>query len=400
MPLPRITRKRRSVQALLIAVALLLPFATVSGNPFLRMDIAKMTLFLGGIPLRIDQFYLVLLVILMVVTSFLLMTFVLGRVWCGWLCPQTVFNDLAELITVKFRMKSASTIARLVEHLVALSIAALIAFNLFCWFLPPLQAARNLLNYPDHPFLCATFLLLTLFGYLNLILVKRSFCRSYCPYGRLQTALMDAGTLNLSFLEETRDSCLHCDACVRACPMGIDIRAGFQIECISCGRCIDACRAVMERRPDGSGLIDYRFGTVKGTRFRLGNTTVILLLVTVLLAAGLVWGVMDRHQDGFAVQRVATADVRRLPDGSPAQPWRAIIGNRSETSRIYSLRIAGERSAAVDLLGQTSDIRVDSNQHREVIFMIHTALNSHPPDKIVLQLLDGGRLAASVAISP
>ncbi|MGB9081768.1 MAG: 4Fe-4S dicluster domain-containing protein [Desulfuromonadaceae bacterium] len=400
MPLPRITNKRRFVQGLLIAAALLLPFATVSGNPFLRMDIAKMTLFLAGIPIRIDQFYLVLIVILLFTALFLLVTVVLGRVWCGWLCPQTVFNDLAELLAGSFRTKVSPPVALMIEHLVALAVAALIAFNLFCWFFPPQQVVTDLLNFSGHRLMFASFLLLTLFGYLNLILVKRSFCRSYCPYGRFQAALMDAGTLNLSFLEETRDRCLRCNACVRACPMEIDIRAGFQIECIGCGRCIDACRAVMENLPGGAGLIDYRFGVVKGTRFRPGNTTVVLLLVTLLLAAGLVWGVMGRSQSAFAVQRVATADLRRLPDGSLAQPWRATIGNRSETPQVYSIRIAGDPPDGIELLGQTDDIRVSANQHRDVTFMLHIATGSRPPRKIVLQLVSGDRPTASATVSP
>ncbi|MFZ4859542.1 MAG: 4Fe-4S dicluster domain-containing protein [Desulfuromonadaceae bacterium] len=400
MPLPRITIKRQFVQGLLIAAALLLPFATISGNPFLRMDIAKMTLFLAGIPLRIDQFYLVLLVILLAVASFLLITAVLGRVWCGWLCPQTVFNDVVELLSGKTLLRKVQSLARPIEHGVALIISLLIAFNLFCWFMPPSQVASHLLGIHAHPVMFVTFLLLTLFGYINLTLIKRSFCRSYCPYGRFQTALMDAGTLNLSFLEETRDRCLHCNACVRTCPMAIDIREGFQVECIGCGRCIDACRGVMEKRSEGIGLIDYRFGTVKGTGFRLGKTTAALLLVALLLAAGLVRGVVGREQHAFAVQRVATAESRILPDGSQAFAWRAIIGNRSETDQVYSIRIDGAPPHGVELLGQTGDIRVGANQHREVIFMLHVTTKYRSPEKIVLQLLRGDRPAGSVSLSP
>ncbi|MFZ2951104.1 MAG: 4Fe-4S dicluster domain-containing protein [Desulfuromonadaceae bacterium] len=400
MPLPRITHKRRFVQGLLIAAALLLPFVSISGNPFLRMDIAKMTLFLAGVPLRIDQFYLVLIVILLLTALFLLVTVVLGRVWCGWFCPQTVFNDLVELLAGSFPAKVSPPAARLIERMGALTVAMLIALNLFFWFLPPRQVVTDLLNFPGHRLMFASFLLLTLFGYLNLTLVKRSFCRSYCPYGRFQAALMDAGTLNLSFLEETRDRCLRCNACVRACPMEIDIRAGFQIECIGCGRCIDACRAVMENLPGGAGLIDYRFGVVKGTRFRPGSTTVVLLLVTLLLAAGLVWGVAGRSQSAFAVRRVATADPRLLPDGSLAHPWRATIGNRSETTRVYSIRIAGDPPGGIELLGQTGNIRVPANQHREVTFMLHIVKGTSQPGKLVLQLVSGGRAAASVTVSP
>ena len=399
MPLPRITRKRQFVQFFLIATALLLPFVTISGNPFLRMDIAKMTLFLAGVPLRIDQFYLVLLVTLLSVVSFLLLTTVLGRVWCGWLCPQTVLNDLLDSVIRRFHKKTPPFFVRLIEHLAALSIATLIAIDLFCWFIPLDKVFTDIRHFSEHPAIITTLLMLSLFNYINLILVKRSFCRSYCPYGRLQIALMDAGTLNLSFLEEVQDRCLRCNACVRTCPMGIDIREGFQIECINCGRCIDACRTVMEKKPGGTGLIDYRFGTIKGTRFRLGNTTTALLILTLLLSAGLAWGLISRNQSAFALQRVATAEPRRLADGTLAQPWRAIIGNRSESAQVYSIRIAGELPNGVELLGQVRDIKVAPNQHQEVIFMIHVT-NSRHPEKIQLQLFSGEQLTATVPVSP
>lgn len=400
MPLPRITHKRRLVQVLLVAVALLLPFISISGNPFLRMDMAAMTLFLAGIPLRIDQFYLVLLVILLVVALFLLVTVVLGRVWCGWFCPQTVFNDLTELIGQSIRTRVPPLVARLLEHFFALIIAKLVAFNLFCWFMPPRQAVSNLLHFSVHPLMFATFLVLTTFGYLNLILVKRSFCRSYCPYGRFQAVLMDAGTLNISFLEENRDRCLRCSACGRNCPMGIDIRSGFQIECIGCGRCIDACRTVMERTNAGGGLIDYHFGTAMGTRFRPGATSVALLVATLLLAVGLYLGVAGRKQSAFAVQRVATSTVRVLPDGSVAQPWRATIGNRSGMSQVYSIKVDGDSTGSSELFGPVDNITVAANQHREITFMLHFKKGGQLSEKIRLQLMSSNIPVASATVSP
>lgn len=400
MPLPRITYKRQFVQGILIVAALLFPFMTISGNPFLRMDITRMTLFVAGLPIRIDQFYLVLLVVLLCTLSFLLLTAVLGRVWCGWLCPQTVFNDLMEVVTRRFKSKNPSLVSSFIEHLSALNIATLIAFILLCWFMSPGQVIAGLANFHEHLVLLVAFSTLTVFGYLNLIIVKRSFCHSYCPYGRFQTALMDAGTLNLSFIEETRDLCLRCNACVRTCPMGIDIRNGFQVECIGCGRCIDACRSVMEKRPDGIGLIGYRFGIVKGTKFKLGNITTVLLVMTIVLISGLVWGVLSRNQTAFAIQRVATTEQRHLPDGSIAQPWRAIIGNRSETQQKYSIRVVGEQSGDIELIGQTHDIEVAANQHREVIFMIHVAKNAKPHGKVQLELLLGNQPSATVTVTP
>ena len=397
---PRITPKRRLVQALLIATALLLPFLSIAGNPFLRMDIGLRTFFLAGIPVRIDQFYLLLLATLFGLAVFLLITVVLGRVWCGWLCPQTVLNDLAELVGSRFEKKVSPLVSGLIEHLTALAIAGLISFNLLCWFQAPGQVISRLLNFSSNHLLFVCFLLVTLLGYINLILVKRSFCRSYCPYGRFQAALTDQGTLNLAFPEETRDRCLRCGACQRSCPMGIDIREGYQIECINCGRCIVACRAVMEPRPAGFGLIDYRFGVVKGTRFKLGSKAAILLILTLLLGVLLVWGVVGRKQSTFALQRIATIEPRIMPDGFQLQPWRAVIGNRSESPASYSMRVSPVSAANVTLLGPVKNILIAPNQHRELTFTIRHKPSGNPSKKIELQLLSADEPVASLTIKP
>lgn len=398
MPFPRITTKRRYVQALLIVTALLLPFARVGGNPFLRMDIGLRTLFMAGVPVRVDQFYLLLLATLLIVVSFLLLTVVLGRVWCGWLCPQTVFNDLTEQIGEQLRKLVPSSLSRSLEHLIALLVSVLISFNLLCWFMAPTRVAALLLDFSANPLLPASFLVVSLFGYLNLVLVKRSFCRSYCPYGRFQAALTDEGTLNLAFLEETRERCLRCNACVRTCPMEIDVREGFQIECINCGRCIDACRGVMERRPDGAGLIDYRFGTKKGTRFKLGSKTMLLGVVTLALGMGLVWGLAGRSQSVFVLQRIVTADPQTMPDGFQAQPWRAIIGNRSQMPASYSLRVAAGTNEEIGLIGPVGTILVAPNEHREITFLIRYRPTGVASRTALVQLYSGSALVATVQV--
>ena len=353
---------------------------------------------MAAVPVRVDQFYLVLLATLFVVAAFLLVTVILGRVWCGWLCPQTVFNDLAELIGSRFVKWLPPPAAKLFEQLLAATISMLIAFNIFCWFMSPAQAAIRLLDFAMHPLMAACFLSMTLFGYLNLLLVKRSFCRSYCPYGRFQAALLDDGTLNLAFREENRSRCIRCGACVRTCPMTIDIREGYQIECIGCGRCIDACRDVMERRSGGFGLIDYRFGNLKGTRVRFGSKALALSALSLLLGVALVAGLIGRNQTAFVVQRIASVEPRSLPDGSRVQPWRVTIGNRSESNKTYSLRVSTVKDGEITLLGPVNDIAIAANEHREVTFMIRN--KGAESNSVQLQLVSGSETVASVAIKP
>jgi ferredoxin len=180
--------------------------------------------------------------------------------------------------------------------------------------------------------------------------------------------------------------------------MEIDVREGFQIECINCGRCIDACRGVMERRPDGAGLIDYRFGTKKGTRFKLGSKTMLLGAVTLALGMGLVWGLAGRSQSVFVLQRIVTADPQTMPDGFLAQPWRAIIGNRSQMPASYSLRVATGTNEEIALIGPVGTILVAPNEHREITFLIRYRQTGVPSRTALVQLYSGSALVATVQV--
>jgi ferredoxin len=180
--------------------------------------------------------------------------------------------------------------------------------------------------------------------------------------------------------------------------MAIDIRKGFQIECINCGRCIDACRGAMERRQDGPGLIGYRFGTVMGTRFRPGIKSILLGLLTLGLGVGLIWGLAGRNQTAFALQRIATAEPLTMPDGFQAHPWRAIIGNRSESPVTYSIRAVATPPDDVSLLGPVHDILVAPNEHRDITFLVRLRRTGDASRPVLLQLFGGDSLVASVKV--
>jgi len=396
----RIATSRKTVQSLLLVGCMLLPFLEINGNPAFRLDIGLRSLFLAGVVVRIDQLYLVLLSTLVLVAGFFLLTVVLGRVWCGWLCPQTVLNDLVDLLQDRLQRFFPGPIVRITSHLCVLLLAGLVSINLLSWFMPPVEVLNSLAALQSHPGVAVCFSFTSLLMYLNLIWVRRSFCRSYCPYGRFQAALQDKGTLNLTFLEETRESCIRCDSCVRVCPMDIDIRQGFQIECINCGRCIDACRTVMERLNGHDGLIAYRFGSGAGRGFRMGPKTVTLVVLLCSITAVLAWGIYTRTDTAFSVQRIATVDTRSLPDGSQIQAWRAIIGNRGQTPASFGLDIASIPGQKVELLGPVSSIRIDPNENRQVSFFIRISTPASLHQPLDLRLLKAGAPVSTVQVTP
>jgi cytochrome c oxidase accessory protein FixG len=342
----------------------------------------------------------VLLTTLVMGAGFLLLTVVLGRVWCGWLCPQTVLNDLVDLMQDRLQPFLPGRMGRIAAHSCSLLLAAVVSINLLCWFLPPVEVARDLLAFRFHAVVATCFLTTTILLYLNLVLVRRGFCRSFCPYGRFQAALLDEGTLNLAFLEETSRNCIRCKACVSSCPMGIDIRLGYQVECISCGRCIDACRAVMERVNGNDGLIAYRFGAGVGNGPRIGPKTAILTALLCILVVALAWGIHGRSDTAFSVQRIATAETRTLADGSQVQAWRAIIGNRGQSPASFALDLSPQSGVNAELLGPVSAIRIAPNENRQVSFFIRINAPVSLHQSVELRLFRGGDPVAAIRVTP
>ncbi len=380
-----IRHRRQMLQAVLLVLFLALPFLSVHGSPLFRIDVPAHTMFLAGVPLRVDELFILLLSVLLLLVLFFLITVVLGRVWCGWFCPQSLVNDLIE----SARRWSASRIpsnivVQATVNLVAISVALLMSLALLLWFMPPAEVFQIILSPRSNPVAWSAAAILFFIAYLDMILVGRDFCRSYCPYGRFQAALTDQSTLNLAFVEQERHRCVRCGQCLQTCPMGIDIRKGFQIECINCGSCIDACRQVMEARNDPQGgLISYRFGDAGG--YRIGRRTLVLACGAVLLLAALVWQAGNRRSASMVVRRNSLADVRELPDRSVVVPWSAIIENRAPQAADF--RIEADRG--VQLLGPVSHIRIPANAGRRIDFFIHRPAGFPDNTSIRLSLVTG-----------
>lgn len=309
---------RRSFQWTTTVVLLLVPFVRLQGQSLLRLDIRTLTLYAFGHTFRIEELYLFLLLALTLILLFVLATLALGRAWCGWACPQTTLTDLAEGFARRIGVKvgtgtmEASPWQRVLLHLFYLGAALLVAANLVWYFVSPYTFFPQLLAGGTGGWTLATLAVVAGAVYLDLALVRRLLCREFCPYGRFQAALVDPGTLTLRFHPDEAHRCIRCGASVRACPTGIDIRRGYQIECINCGRCLDACREVMAHRQQ-PGIIRYTFGLQdRGPQALLNTRTAVLALLLATLTAGLLMAVGNRPQATLKLARAAAASrVRR-----------------------------------------------------------------------------------------
>lgn len=226
---------------------------------------------------------------LLIIAAFALfsVTVMVGRVWCGFSCPQTVWTmmfmgverffeggrnkrirlDLAPWSFNKIWRKGG-------KHAVWLLIAFITGFTFVAYFNPVRELSIDLLTFSAHPAAVFWTFLFTLMTYMNAGYLREQVCKYMCPYARFQSVMFDADTLVVSYDKargeargqrkkgsdyktEGLGDCVDCGLCVQVCPVGIDIRDGLQSECISCGLCIDACNAIMDKVGYPKGLISF-----------------------------------------------------------------------------------------------------------------------------------------------
>jgi cytochrome c oxidase accessory protein FixG len=382
---------------------LAVPFARIGGESLLRVDLPARTLLLGGKPFGIEELELLLLAALALIVLFLLVTMALGRAWCGWGCPQTTLTDLYEWFARRLGSKvrggriEAGRWQRAALHGFAAALAVLVAANLLWYFISPYEFFP-LLRHGELPSAASWFLLLTAVPvYLDLAFVRRLLCREFCPYGRFQAALVGPGTLTLRFDPAGASRCLDCGSCLRACPTGIDIRRGDQIECINCGRCLDACRRVMAVRGQ-PGIIRYTFGLQgRGAKALLDGRTLLLAGAFLAIGVAVAAALAGRAPAVLKIGRPAAAPVRALADGRSVNLYTAVVGNDQRQPVTLSLAARDRDGQPLDLLGPIQNLRLHPGERRRVDFSVVTP-PGHPAGALNLQLRDAdGRVLAEAA---
>jgi cytochrome c oxidase accessory protein FixG len=393
--------QRRLFQWAATLLLLLIPWLEFDSKSLLRIDIPGLNLYIFGQVLRIQELYLVLLATLIFVLGFLLVTVVLGRVWCGWLCPQTTLSDVAEWTARRLGLKVKHN--RLHGHLssrfllqgIYLLLAFLLASNLIWYFIPPRLFFTRLVTFDLHYATWITFILTGLLVYLDLAMVRRLMCSDFCPYGRIQTALVDKATLSLHLPDSELERCIECDSCVRSCPMEIDIRQGYQVECTNCGRCLDACRQVMAKRSE-PGLIRYTFGLHGEGAIGLLNPRVLLPAAAILiLLAVLGIGLLNRPVASLKIAVSHTASSRQLANEQTGTFFNAWVNNRSQQGAIYALQARKKDSGhPLTVKGQVR-AKLAAGENRRLDFVLITP--SYESLTVEFMLTDEEGLELSVA---
>ncbi|MDY3528212.1 cytochrome c oxidase accessory protein CcoG [Riemerella anatipestifer] len=288
-PKGRFTNYRNYVSIFLLAIFFILPFIKINGNPFLLINILDREFFIVGQPFYPQDFFILALGAITSIVFIILFTVVFGRIFCGWICPQTIFmenvfrkieywieGDRNKQIKLDQQPWNSEKIRkRGLKWTIYFIISLVVTHFMFMYIVGYEEVFRIMKDGPvEYPTNFLVMLLFTAAFYLVFAWFREQVCTLVCPYGRLQGVLIDKQTINVYYdfkrgenrskwrknedrAAEGKGDCIDCNQCVVVCPTGIDIRNGQQLECINCTACIDACNEVMEKVGLPKGLIRY-----------------------------------------------------------------------------------------------------------------------------------------------
>ena len=384
-PHGKYTDYRTIVAVFLLALFFAIPFIKINGNPFLLINVVERHFYIFGQPFYPQDFFILALGAVASVIFVMLFTVVFGRIFCGWICPQTLFMEMVfrkieywiegdrnkQMKLNKQAWDEEKIRKRALKWLAFLLISLVISHIMFMYIVGYEETFRIMMSGPqNHPTNFIVMLVFTGIFYFVFAWLREQVCTLICPYGRLQGVLIDKQTINVYYdfkrgenrskwrNGENRTSagkgdCIDCQQCVVVCPTGIDIRNGQQLECINCTACIDACDEVMDKVGLPKGLIRYateaEIENQEKFKFttRMKATTIFLVVLIGLL--NLLMYDRGSMEAKFIRPAGATYFIR---EGKITNTFTYTILNKSNEKKMLKIKVISPKNAEITYAGK------------------------------------------------
>lgn len=367
-----------------VIVFLVLPWIKVNGQPLFLIDIFHRKFILFSKVFWPQDFFIFVLGMITFIIFIVLFTVVYGRLFCGWVCPQTVFMEMI-FRKVEYWIEGTPEAQRRLTNSPwnaekikrrggKIVVFYLISFVIANYFLAYLIGMDNVVKYVQEGIgkHLSTFIPLIAFSLIFFFVYlwfREQVCIIVCPYGRLQSVMLDSNSIVVAYdyvrgeerqrlrknIERTGGDCVDCGDCVKVCPTGIDIRNGTQLECVNCTACIDACDAMMERVHFPTGLIRYAseksIKDKEPLRFtaRIKAYTAILIVLIGVLVALLV-----TRKDVSATIMRAKGQLYVENGNTVSNIYNIKLANKTVNDIPVELKIIGDLKGTIRLVGDKS----------------------------------------------
>ena len=384
------------------------PYIRLNGEPFMLFNVLQRKFVIFGIVFWPQDFHFFFLAMITGIIGIVLFTVIYGRIFCGWICPQTIFMEMVfrkveywidgdrgqQKKLAKMKWTGEKIRKRVLKHTIFVIIALLIS-NTFLAYIVGVDQLYKLIA--DGPIAhLSDFIALLIFAamfYFVFAWFREQVCIVACPYGRLQGVMLDRKSMIVAYdykrgegralfkkgedrAAAGKGDCIDCNQCVDVCPTGIDIRNGTQLECVNCTACMDACDNMMEKVGLPTGLIRYaseeNIANKEPWKFTVRSIayTVVLSLMTIILTFFLV----TRSDIEAIILRVPGKLYTTQEDGRISNLYNYKLVNKKKEDLDVELRLISH-DGEVQLIG-LPDIVVPASSIKEGTFF----LNIEPDD--------------------
>ena len=402
-PAGRYHRWRIVVTTFLLAVLFAAPFIEVNDRPFILLNFFERKFILFGQVFWPQDFFLLALTLVTFFVVVTLFTVAFGRIWCGWMCPQTLFlemvfrkieywiegdaNEQRKLSQAKW--DATKIFRKSLKQLIFLSIAIIIAHLVMAYLIGVDQVIEIVSQSPtEHMAGFIGLIVFTGIFYGVFAFFREQACIAVCPYGRLQGVLLVKDSLVVAYdwirgeprgklkkdqtaTDSRKGDCIDCKLCVHVCPTGIDIRNGTQLECVNCTACIDACDDVMEKIEKPKGLIRYssynaiKDGVQKIFTPRIAGYGMVLLALVSLLG----YFIVTRADIETTVLKAPGTLYSKTEDGQIANVYNIEFINKTFNEVSLEMKVESPSTAFLLKIGDPQ-IVVPSEGILKGLFMI------------------------------
>ncbi len=428
-PKGKLFNYRTYVSYLLVLLLFGLPWIKIHGEPFIMINVITRKFVLFGQVFWPQDFYLFALIMIVLVVFIVLFTTIFGRIFCGWVCPQTIFmemvfrkieywidGDSKQQIKLK---KQKWNFDKIWKRGFKYSLFYLISLAIAHTFLAYIIGVDELIKIQTSPIKehitgFIAMLIFSLIFFFVFAWFREQVCLIICPYGRLQGVMLDRNTLvviydyirgerktgrekfkkNENRQKIEKGDCIDCHQCVDVCPTGIDIRNGTQLECINCNACIDACNFMMEKVGQKKGLIrlDSENNVHSGIQEKYSTrskayTGLLLILIAIIVYLFSLRGALEVN-----ILRTPGMLFQERGDTALSNLYNLEILNKSSSELSITLKLQRNKGKIEMIGNKVIHLKVGENDKQSFFVVLPKKSVTKQNNVILISVFNNGKL--------